>query len=69
MEPTNAAEMGIIEKIRALPPDKLSQVEDFIDFLSARDEARKMSQAVSQLSQGVLARIWDNDEDDAYNEL
>jgi hypothetical protein len=27
---------ALIEKIQALPPDRLSEIEDFIDFISAK---------------------------------
>ncbi len=27
---------ALIEKIQALPPDRLSEVEDFVDFISAK---------------------------------
>lgn len=33
---------GLLEKIRRLPPDKIAEVEDYVDFLSARsDSARR----------------------------
>jgi hypothetical protein len=28
---------GLLEKIQGLPPEQISEVEDFVDFLSARN--------------------------------
>ena len=30
--------IGLIEKIRRLPPDKVQEIEDFVDFLDQRTE-------------------------------
>ena len=64
----NRSDEELLEKIKSLPPDKLAQVEDFIDFLAQRDE-RALTQAATALSQEALARVWDNSEDAAYDEL
>lgn len=34
----SATEQALIEKIRQLPPQRLAEVEDFVDFLRAREE-------------------------------
>lgn len=62
-------EHDLIEKIRALPPDKLTEVEDFVDFLAARDEDRRLSQAAARMSEAAFARVWDNPEDAVYYAL
>ena len=36
-----ASQHLLIEKIAALPPQRLAEVEDFVDFLRARDEAQE----------------------------
>lgn len=59
----------LLEKIRALPPDKLTEVEDFVDFLAARDEDRRLSQAAARMSEAAFARVWDNPEDAVYDAL
>ena len=63
------AEQILIEKIRQLPPQRLAEVEDFIDFLRAREEEQRLTQAAAQVSQPALAAVWDNDEDAAYDKL
>jgi len=30
----------LIEKMRTLPPERLAEVEDFIDFLNLKDQVR-----------------------------
>jgi hypothetical protein len=59
----------LIKKIRRLPPDRQAEVEDFVDFLSRRDEDRRLTQAASRLSEDAFRRVWDNDADSAYDEL
>ena len=34
----SASEQALIDKIRQLPPQRLAEVEDFVDFLRAREE-------------------------------
>jgi hypothetical protein len=58
-----------MEKIRSLPPDKITVLEDFIDFLLTRSEDRLLVYAASKLSEAAFAKIWDNPEDAEYDEL
>jgi hypothetical protein len=62
-------ETKLIEKIRSLPPDKITILEDFIDFLLTRSEARLLIHAATQMSEAAFAKIWDNPEDAEYDEL
>jgi hypothetical protein len=62
------AEQALIEKIKQLPPQKLAEVEDFVDFLQAREE-RRLTQAAAKASEPAFAKAWDNDEDAAYDAL
>jgi hypothetical protein len=62
-------EESLIEKIRCLPPDKAAEVEDFVDFLSRREEDRQLTMAVMKLSEDAFARVWDNPEDAIYDQL
>jgi hypothetical protein len=34
----SATEKALIDKIRQLPPQRLAEVEDFVDFLRSREE-------------------------------
>lgn len=58
----------LIEKIMSLPPERISEVEDFVDFIAQREERRLVSAAAS-LSQEAFNRVWDNDEDSVYDQL
>jgi hypothetical protein len=62
-------EQIIIEKIRTLPPDKIVEVEDFVDFLRQRNEDRRLTQAATKLSENALQKIWDNPDDADYDRL
>ncbi len=59
----------LIEKISRLPPERRAEVEDFVDFLSLRDADRQLAHAAAAASEPVLAKVWDNPEDDVYDTL
>ncbi len=58
----------LIEKIRALPADKIAEVVDFVDFLGHRDD-RLLVDAASRASQPAFAAVWDNPDDAEYDNL
>ncbi|HEX3231435.1 MAG TPA: DUF2281 domain-containing protein [Pyrinomonadaceae bacterium] len=58
----------LIQKIRALPPDKFAEVVDFVDFLANRDE-RLLVDAASKISEPAFAAVWDNPDDAKYDNL
>jgi hypothetical protein len=62
-------EQTLIEKIRSLPPDKQAEVEDFVDFLSERDEDQRLTRAATKLSEDAFQQVWDNEADAAYDNL
>lgn len=70
-----ASQHLLIEKIAALPPQRLAEVEDFVDFLRARDEAHelkrdsRLSTDAARASEPAFAQVWDNDEDAVYDRL
>jgi hypothetical protein len=66
---TPAVEQDLIEKLRALPPHRRAEVEDFIDFLSSKDQERGLLAAAAKLSEPSFAAEWDNAEDAAYDQL
>lgn len=59
----------LIEKIRVLPPEKLSEVEDFVDFLCQRDQDRRLTTAAAKLAEAAFQQVWDNPDDAAYDRL
>ena len=56
-------------KLQTLSPERISEVEDFIDFLRQRDSERELTTAAMALSTPSLEAIWDNPEDAAYDQL
>lgn len=62
-------EKSILEKLKALPPQRLAEVEDFVDFLRSRDAAQQLVQSATKVSEETFARIWDNPDDAAYDRL
>jgi hypothetical protein len=58
----------LVEKIKQLPPQRIAEVEDFIDFLVQREE-KKLVQSAAKLSEDAFQKIWDNEEDSVYDEL
>jgi hypothetical protein len=65
----NAAEHQLIEKILQLPPTRLAEVTDFVDFLRSRENDRALTQAASQTAVPSFAAVWDNDSDAEYDKL
>jgi hypothetical protein len=59
----------LFAKIRELPPDKISEVEDFVDFLRSKGEESATAQAVTGLSEQAFAKVWDNPDDAEYDNL
>jgi hypothetical protein len=59
----------LADKIRALSPEQITEVEDFVDFLRLRSETRGSSRAMSGASEPAFEAVWNNPEDDAYDAL
>ena len=64
-----ATERALIEKIRQLPPQRWAEVEDFVDFLRARDDAQRLTSDFAQAGEASFAAVWDNDEDAVYDRV
>ena len=61
-------EKELIEKIKELPPDKIAEVVNFVDFLARHDD-RALVPAASKTSEPVFANVWDNPNDAEYDNL
>ena len=59
----------LLAKLQQLPPQRLAEVESFIDFLRSREEDRALASAVTKAAEPSFAKVWDNDEDAAYDHL
>jgi len=65
----NTSERILFDKIRQLPPQRLAEVEDFVDFLQTRENERRLVLGAAKASEASLAQVWDNDDDAAYDQL
>jgi len=59
----------VIQKLQALPPERVNEVEDFIDFLSQRDTDRGLARAAMAVAEPTLNATWDNPDDAEYDQL
>jgi len=59
----------VIRKLQALAPERVSEVEDFIDFLSQRDTDRGLTRAAMAATEPTLNTLWDNPDDAEYDNL
>jgi hypothetical protein len=57
----------LIEKIEALPAERIAEIEDFVDFIHLREQERALTRAAA--SAPSFAAIWSNPEDDVYDTL
>ena len=60
---------ALIEKIQALPAERISEVEDFVDFIRLREQERALTHAAAATSAPAFYAIWNNPDDDAYDAL
>ena len=60
---------ALIEKIEALPAERIAEVEDFVDFIASREQERTLTRAAAAASVPAFAAIWNNPDDDAYDAL
>ena len=65
----SATEQVLIEKIKQLPPQRLAEVEDFVDFLRTREDEQRLVRAAAKASEASFAAVWNNDDDEAYDRL
>lgn len=66
---TKQHEQDLIEKLKRLPPERIAEVEDFVDFLQSREAVRGITHAAMKASEAAFSKVWDNDEDAAYDRL
>ena len=46
----------LIAKIQSLPPDRIGEVEDFVDFIAAREQQRAFTHAATTASAPSFCR-------------
>ncbi|MGB9030448.1 MAG: hypothetical protein WCC27_10035 [Acidobacteriaceae bacterium] len=60
---------NLAEKIQALSPEQIGEVEAFVEFLRFRGLDRALATAAAAASEPAFERVWSNPEDDAYDAL
>lgn len=59
----------VMKKLQTLPPERVAEVEDFIDFLSQRDADRGLMRVAMATAEPILEQVWDNPDDAEYDKL
>ncbi len=65
----SAPDQALFDKIKQLPPQRMAEVEDFVDFLRAREDEQRLTHAAAKASEVSFAQVWANDEDAAYDRM
>ena len=60
---------ALVEKIVALPAERIAEIEDFVDFIRLREQEQALTRAAAAASTPAFAAIWNNPEDDVYDAL
>ena len=64
-----AANQSLIDKINALPSERLGDVEVFVDSLKLCEADRQHVHMSAHASESSFKAVWDNDADAAYDLL
>lgn len=56
----------LLERLKQLPPERVAQVEDFVDFLRTRGDAQHLTHAAASAAEPAFQKVWDNSDDTAY---
>ncbi len=59
----------LVEKNQALPAERISEVEDFVEFIAARERERSLTRAASAVGAPAFAAIWNYPGDDVYDAI
>ena len=62
-------EKFILAKIRMLPPDKIVEISNFVEFISQKNQDRQLSKAARNMAENTFIKVWDNAEDEVYDQL
>jgi len=67
--PSPSDTQDLLDKIRALPEDKIAEVADFMEFLKLKTDEQEAARATTRLSEQAFAKVWDNPDDAEYDKL
>jgi hypothetical protein len=60
---------ALLKKLKSLPPERVAEVEDFVDFLRARGADQQLASVATKAAEPAFAKVWDNPDDAAYDKL
>ncbi len=67
---TKVHEQMLLEKLRQLAPERVVEVEHFVDFLAQRQaDEHRLTHAASRLAEPAFSHVWDNPADADYDRL
>ena len=69
MQSGDPQRQSIAAKLLGLSPERIAEVEDFIDFLRARETDRQRTRAGTRLAEAAFRAVWDNADDTDYDRL
>jgi len=69
MAKSSSQRSTLIEKIDTLSPERVEEVEDFVDFLRQKDQDRQLTRAATKTAEPSLNKVWDNPDDAVYDAL
>jgi hypothetical protein len=59
----------LLGKLDELPPERVVEVEDFVDFLRHREQDQHLVHGAMRASQVAFQKVWNNPEDAVYDRL
>jgi hypothetical protein len=60
-------EQSLLEKLKQLPPERVAEVNDFVDVLRTRGNAQKLTPAAARAAEPAFKKVWDNPDDTDYD--
>lgn len=60
-------EQVLLDNLKALPPERVAEVEDFVDFLRTRTDAQQLTCTSNAGVEPAFKNIWDNPDDAVYD--
>jgi len=69
LKPDSSREQFVLQKMRILSEDKISQLIDFVESLSQQEHDAQLRLAGNALAEDAFQKVWDNAEDDVYGRL
>ena len=60
---------ALFDKIQSLPPERIAEVDDLVDFIASRAQGEQLVRSAMAVSAASFAAMWENPEDDAYDAL